>query len=289
MTPTPTELAYVDGRVLPASEAKVPLWDRGFLFAESAYEVCLGRGGRIFGFAEHQERLLRTIEGILLPGAAQAVAEVERASRALIAAFGSGTFMIYAQVTGGVAPRNHVLPVDPAPAVYATIRGFDLAAVDRDQARGLKVLTQPDLRWRRATYKTTQLLPNVMAKKAARAAGADEILFVGDDGVVLEGGSTNFFWVEGDEYLTTPLDRNLLPGVTRRTAIERTGVRVRETEADLARILRSAEAFVSGTTREATAVVEIDGRRIGDGRPGPRTRELARKLRALFDVECPPR
>lgn len=287
MSATSSEIAYVGGRILPAAEAMVPLWDRGFLFAEAAYEAYLGRGRKVFAFAEHQERLLRTIEGILIPDAESAVAEVARAAELLMAAFGNGTFLLYVQVTGGVAPRNHVLPKDPAPAVYATLRPFDLGAIDRDQARGLKVLTKPDLRWRKATYKTTQLLPNVMAKKAARTASADEILFVGDDGVFLEGGSTNLFWTEKGEYLTAPLDRNLLPGITRRIAFERTGEPVREATADLARILKADEVFLTGTTREATAVVEIDGRKIGSGLPGPRTRDLGRKLRRIFDEECP--
>lgn len=281
------EWAYVGGRVLPAAEAVVPLWDRGFLFAESAYEVSLGRGGRIFAHAEHQDRLRRTLEGIMIPQADRAVAEVEAAARALIERHGRGAFMLYVQVTGGVAPRNHVLPQDPPPAVYATIRPFDLGAVDRDQARGVRVLTRADLRWRRATYKTTQLLPNVMAKKDARAQGLDEVFFLGDDGCVLEGGSTNVLWVEKGEFHTAPLTRNLLPGVTRLLVQGRCGVALRETEAALARVRAADEVLLTGTTREATAVVAIDGVAVGDGRPGPATRELARRLRACFEAECP--
>jgi D-alanine transaminase len=281
------ETAYVAGQVLPAAEAKVPLWDRGFMFAEAAYEAYVGRGGRIFAFAEHQERLRRTLEGIRIPEADRALAEVARAAEALVERHGRGMFLLYVQVTGGVAPRNHVLPKDPSPAVYAVIRAFERATIERDQERGVRVLTRPDVRWRFATYKTTQLLPNVIAKKDAREAGADEILFVDRDGCVEEGGSTNFLWVEQGRLFTTPLSRNLLPGVTRRLIFERCDLRVEEAEPALERVLRADEVMLAGTTREATGVIEIDGRRIGDGRPGLATRTLAAKLKALFDAECP--
>lgn len=282
-----TEWAYVAGRVLPAAEATVPLWDRGFLFAEAAYEAYVGRGGKIFAFAEHQERLRRTLDGIRIPDAEAAVAEVARAADALVARHGRGMFLLYVQVTGGVAPRNHVLPKDPPPAVYATIRPFDRAAIERDQERGVRVITRPDVRWRFATYKTTQLLPNVLAKKDARDAGADEIFFVDADGCVEEGGSTNLLWVERGALFTPPLARNLLPGVTRRLILERCGVSVAEAEPRLPRLLAADEVLLAGTTREATGVVAIDGRPIADGRPGPTTRALAARLKAAFDAACP--
>jgi D-alanine transaminase len=282
------ELAYVGGAVVPASLAKVPIWDRGFLFAEAAYEAYIGRGGRVFGYAEHQDRLRRTLEGIRIPEVDAAMREVDSARDALLSAFGRGTFLLYVQVTGGVAPRLHVLPKDPPPAVYAILRPFDLASLERDQTRGLRATTCEDLRWRRATFKTTQLLPNILGKKSARDRGADEVLFLdAKDGAVLEGGATNVFWIEKGVAYTPPLSRNLLPGVTRRVVRERCGVTFEEAEAPLPRLMEAEEVFVAGTTREATAVVEIDGVKIGAGVPGPFVRDLARRIRAAFDKECP--
>ncbi|HYC77934.1 MAG TPA: aminotransferase class IV [Planctomycetota bacterium] len=283
----PEELAYVRGRVLPAAEAVVPFHDRGFFFAEAAYEAYVGRGGRIFAFDAHQARLRRTLEGIRIPEVDRAVAEVGDAVQALLERFGRGAFLLYVQVTGGVAPRRHVLAVDPPPAVYAFIRAHDLDALEREQARGLKVLSRPDVRWKFATYKTTQLLPNVLAKKAARDAGCDEILFVAEDGAVLEGGSTNVFWVEKGRVFTPPLDRNLLPGVTRRTLLERGGLETTAAAAPLSRVRAADEIFLTGTSLDAASVTHVDGAPVGDGRPGPTARRAARILRDLFDAECP--
>jgi D-alanine transaminase len=286
---TTTDLAWIDGVLGPAREAKVPLWDRGFLFGEAAYEVCIGRGGRIFGFDEHRRRLERTLQGIALPDIPATLGRVDHACRDLVDAFGSGTFLLYLHVSGGVAPRLHELPKDPSPAVYGSIRPHDRSKLAGEQERGLTAITRPDLRWPRATWKTTQLLANVLAKKESRAAGVDDVVFVGADGVVLEGAATNVFWVDHGRVRTCPLSRNVLPGVTRELLRTRLGVVFEEVEADLAAVKRADEVFMSGTTRDVTAVVKLDGVAIGDARPGPVARELGRKLADLFDRECPER
>ena len=283
----PPELAWIEGQIVPAREAKVPLNDRGLMFAEAAYEVCVGRGGRVFAWPEHRRRLARTLDGIQMPEAEAALARTEKAVSELVAAFGPGTFLLYLEVTGGVAPRLHVLPRDPSPAVYATIRPHERGNLAREQERGLVAIVTPDVRWRGATWKTTQLLPNVLAKKLARAAGADDVVFVADDGVVLEGAATNVFWVGDGKVRTAPLTRNILPGVTREVLRTKLSVAFEEVEADLATVKRASEVFMAGTTRDVTAVVKLDGQLIGDGRPGPVVRDLGRKLAELFDRECP--
>lgn len=258
------------------------------MFAESGYEVCVGRAGRVFAWEEHRRRFLRTIEGIRLPDPNGTLERVERCRRELVAAFGSGPFLLYLHVSGGVAPRLHVLPNDPMPGVYGTILPLDREKLAREQERGLTAVTRPDLRWPRATWKTTQLLANVLAKKEARAAGVDDVIFVADDGVVLEGAATNVFWVAGGRIRTCPLTRNVLPGVTREVLRSRMDVAFDEVEADLATVLRADEVFMTGTTRDVTAVVALDGKPVSGGRPGPVARRLAASFAALFERECPP-
>lgn len=282
-----TDLAWIDGAIVPTRDARVPLWDRGFLFSEAAYEVCIGRGGRIFLWAEHRRRLQRTIEGIRIPDVQATMDKVDAACRELLGAFGNDQFLLYLHVTGGVAPRLHVLPKDPVPCVYATIRGHDRSNLAREQERGLSAITRPDLRWSRATYKTTQLLPNVLAKKDSREAGADDVIFVDRDGVVLEGAATNVFWVDGGRVKTCPLERNILPGISREALAEHLGVTVVDDEAVVAAVQRSDEVFMTGTTRDVTAVVTLDGVTIASGRPGPVTRDLGRRFAELFDRTCP--
>jgi D-alanine transaminase len=126
-----------------------------------------------------------------------------------------------------------------------------------------------------------------MAKKESRAAGVDDVVFVADDGVVLEGAATNVFWVRGGRVCTTPLSRNILPGVSRELLRTRLDVRFEEAEAKLADVLRADEVFMTGTTRDVTAVVRLDGVPIGTGRPGPVALDLGRRFAALFDRECP--
>jgi hypothetical protein len=155
--PGMNDLAWIEGEIVPAREAKVPLNDRGLMFAEAAYEVCVGRGGRIFAWPEHKRRLERTLAGIQMPEAAAAVDRTEKAVRELVLAFGGGMFLLYLEVTGGVAPRLHVLPRDPSPAVYATIRPHERANLAREQERGIVAIVTPDVRWTgpRSSFRTS--------------------------------------------------------------------------------------------------------------------------------------
>ena len=285
---TATELAWIEGEIGPAREAKVPLWDRGFMFAEAAYEVCIGRGGRIFAWNEHRRRLERTLAGIEIPE----VAATARARRP------------------GVPRARRRVRIRDVPALPARHRRRRAAAprpATRPRARRLRHdpparpveprpragerasrrSSRPDLRWQGATWKTTQLLPNVLAKKQSRAEGADDVIFVAGDGVVLEGAATNVFWVDGGRVRTAPLSRNILPGITRELLKTRLDVPFEEVEAKLETVKRASEVFMTGTTRDVTAVVKLDGATIGDGRPGPVARDLGRRFAELFERDCP--
>lgn len=268
-------MAWVEGRIAPASEARVPLDDRGFYFGEAVYEVFLAIGGRVFAHDEHLARLLRSARGIGLDPE-RFLPRVHAAIEDLGAAAGRADALVYLQVTGGAGPRDH-LPPAPGhlPGVYATIRPFDLGALRRLQERGLTAILHPDNRWPHATWKTTQLLGSVLAKRAARERGADEVLFFDRDGYLLEGGSTNVFVVRDGRVLTPPLTRNILPGITRQLLLERRPELVLESDVRIADLSAAEEIFIASTTRPVVAVTSIDGRPVGDGRPGRVTRELA--------------
>jgi D-alanine transaminase len=277
--------AVVDGTLVPLEEARLPLGDRGFFFAESVYEVALGGRGALFAWDRHRTRLVRSLRGIGLD-TGPALAGVERALQLLQPRMGQRPMLLYVQVTGGSGPRDHLPPAPGlAPRVYATLRPFPTAALVEARGQGIRAITVADNRWPLATFKTTQLLGSVLAKRAARAAGADDALFVDASGHLLEATSANLFVVREGRALTPHTGRNLLPGVTRAILLER--ARDLIAEADLReRDLRDAqEVFMASTTRPVVGVTRIDGRPVADGQPGPLTRELALRFDSWLEAE----
>lgn len=186
--------------------------------------------------------------------------------------------MLYLQVTRGVARRDHPFPQVVRPMLVMTAKSMDFSQVIARSAKGVKVVTRPDLRWARCDVKTIGLLPNVLAKQAAREAGAYEAWLVDRDGDVTEGSSTNAWIVTQDGVLVTrALANDILPGVTRQGLIalaRERQMRVEERSFSVAEAQAAREAFFTSTTAFAMPVVEIDGKAIGDGRPGPTTRKL---------------
>jgi D-alanine transaminase len=277
-------LAWVDGEVMPAEKAKVPLEDRGVLFGEAVYEALITRDGIAFARDPHLERLERSAAGIGLDPA-QFRARVAQAVDDLLAR-GRGDGLLYLQVTGGAGPRDHLPPPGGLePGVFGTLRPFDRPKIERDQQRGYRAVTLPDPRWPFATWKTTQLLGNVLAKREAVARGADECLFIDREGFVLEGGSVNVFVVRGGRALTPPLTRNILPGVTRAILLEQFPDRVTEADIPASTLIEATEVFITSTTRPVVGVVNLDDRTLGDGFPGPVTRDLMEGLRRIIDGE----
>jgi len=275
-------IAWVDGSLIPPEEARVPLEDRGFLFGESAYEAMLVRNGRAFSLELHLSRLERSAEGArIVP--ARFMNRVRDAVKALLQASEGGDALLYLQVTGGSGPREHLPAGDGhSPGVYGTLRPFDHVVLRENQRRGLRAILRQDRRWPNATWKTTQLLGNLLGKREAAAAGAEEVLLHDADGALLEGGSTSLFVVCGGVAITTPTTRNILPGITRSLLLEHASDRVREADIDIRFLAASDEVFVASTTRPVMGVIEIDGRKVGNGKPGPVTQELARRFGELM-------
>ena len=267
-----SRIAYINGRYLPVGQARVGIEDRGYQFSDGVYEVFEVHRSSLVDEPLHLARLRRSLAAldIAAPLTEAALAlvlrEVVRRNRVRDG-------MVYLQVTRGVAPRDHVYPDPPvAPALVITARSMDVATLDAKASAGIKVITTADLRWKRPDIKTISLLPNVLAKNAAKAVGAGEA-WLTIDGMVTEGASSNAWIVdEHDTIITRPVDGAILEGVTRTTLLSllrSAGLSVEQRAFSVAEAYSAREAFVTSATRLVTPVIAIDGRPIGEGRPGP--------------------
>ncbi len=270
------QLAYVNGRILPLSAASLHIEDRGTQFGDAVYEVCAVMNGRILDWQPHVVRLRRNLAelGISL-GIADGPLGLQ--ARRLIAANGHSECIIYIQVSRGTAKRDHAFP-NAAPAnLVMTVRRFDFAQRLRQLNSGVGVITRPDNRWGRVDIKTTGLLANVLAKQAAREAGAFEAWMVDGD-TVREGSSTNAWIITNGRIITHPTGPHILPGIARDSLIRLAlGAQmvVEERPFTLAEALAADEAFLTSTTAPILPIVTIDGARVGSGKPGPVTARLA--------------
>ncbi len=275
-------IAYVNGRYVPLAQAGVHVEDRGFQFADGVYEYFAVFGGRLADAAGHFERLWRSLSELrIAPPMSQAALRIVLAETVRRNRVREGS--VYLQVTRGVAPRDHPFPdPPPPPSLIVTAKPVDFAVDEARAAQGVKVLTQPDVRWGRCDIKTVGLLPNVLAKQAAREAGAYEAWLVDELGLVTEGASTNAWIVDAEGVLRTrDTNANILRGVTRKGLIalaEAAGAPVSQRPFTVEEAKAAKEAFITAASTFVMPVVEIDGVKIGDGRPGP----VAKRLRALY-------
>ena len=272
-------LVYLNGEYLPRERALVPVDDRGFLFGDGVYEVSRAHDGRVVDHDRHARRLARNLAELAIAPAGLDEARVREIAERVLVGSGlvAGHATVYLQVTRGSAPRTHHYP-DPRrvpPTVYVSASPF--TPLDAQRATGVAVITLPDLRWGRCDIKSINLLPNVMAKQAAVAAGAHEAVFVRGD-VITEGAATNLFAVVDGVVRTHPLSPVVLPGITREIALELAhalGLPVREDALTLDELPAADELFLTSTTNDVMPVVAVDGRTVGDGAPGPLTRRIA--------------
>jgi D-alanine transaminase len=277
-----SRVAYVNGAYQPHGQAVVHVEDRGFQFADGVYEVWSVFDGRMADFDGHMTRLHRSLNElrIAIPMSRAALTGVlkETLRRNRVR-----NGIVYLQVTRGTARRDHPFPAqDTPPSVIVTARSIDPRRAEATAANGVAVITQPDIRWGRCDIKTVGLLPNVLAKQAAREAGAYEAWMVDEMGLVTEGASTNAWIVDEHGRLRTrDTQANILKGVTR-TAImdllsaEKLELDERPFSVDEAK--RAREAFFTAAGAFVMPAVSIDGVRIGDGKPGP----ITRRLRTLY-------
>ena len=271
------QLAYVDGRITPLRDAGVSVEDRGLQFADALYEVIAILNGCLLDWPEHLLRLRRTCAALFIDFT-MSDAALGLQARRLVAANGHRDGLLYIQITRGSARRDHGFPGNVQPTLIMTVRRFDFRQRAAQQRSGVAVITVNDMRWRRVDLKTTGLLPNVLAKQDARAAGAFEAWFIAADDTVREGSSTNAWIVKDGTLITHPLAESILPGIARITLLRLArgaGVPVAERRFSLAEALAADEALLTSTTAPLLPVVRIDGLAIGDGTPGPLTARLA--------------
>lgn len=274
---------YVNGSYVPEEEAKVSVFDRAFLFGDGVYEVTAVLGGRLVDFEPHLARLDRSLDEIALAApvshAALLALHVELVRRNDL-----NEGLVYLEITRGSAERDFAHPDRPSPNVVAFTQNRPLIANPYAET-GVKVVTIPDMRWKRRDIKSTSMLAQTMGKQEAKLRGAYEGWMV-EDGMVTEGTSSSAFILDAKGVIRTqPLGRHILPGVTRRSILRLAaleGVALEERPFSVAEALDAREAFMTAASAFVLPIIEIDGVPIGDGRPGP----MANRFRALYIEEA---
>lgn len=267
-----SRIAYVNGQYVRRSGAAVNIEDRGYQFADGVYEVCEVRGGWLVDERSHMERLQRSLKElrIAMPMSLAALGailrETVRRNRVVDG-------IVYLQITRGVARRDHPFPTAPVtPAVVVTANRLDVQKMEAMAAEGVAVITLPDNRWERVDIKSISLLPNVLAKQAAREKGAREAWFVDKTGHVTEGSSSNAWIVTRDgKVVTRQADHAILKGITRGVvleAIREQGLELEERPFTVEEACQAREAFLTSASQLVLPVVRIDGKPVGNGAPG---------------------
>lgn len=280
-----TEWIWLNGEILPMSEARLGIEDRGFQFADGVYEVIRLYNGRPFTLDQHLQRLWKSAVDIQLtpPLTTDALGvEIGR----LIKKVDISDGMVYLQLTRGVAPRNHLFPEVVEPTLLFYVRPLSPAAAP-GSGDGVKLLAVPDERWKRCWIKSIALLPNVLAKNAAVAAGADEAVFI-DCGNVTECSASNLFAIINGKLVTHPIGTKVLPGITRMVLLEiagELGIEVDERAIGEEEAPRAEELFITSTTREISWVSCWNDKYIGQGRCGPMTIALHKALKERIAAE----
>lgn len=277
-----SRFAYVNGRFVRHGEAVVHIEDRGYQLADGVYEVWAVFDGKLADAEGHFTRLWRSLDELRIAHP-MSEAALTMVLREAVRRNKVREGLVYLQVTRGVAKRDHAFP-SPAvpPAVVVTAKALDRAATNAKAAKGASVISVPENRWGRCDIKSIGLLPNALAKQAARERGALEAWFVDDMGLVTEGASSNAWIVDGDGMLRTrDTNANILRGITRSTLLEvirEAGLPISEKPFTIEEAQGAKEAFITGAGSLVTPIVQVDGVRLGDGVPGP----VATKLRALY-------
>jgi D-alanine transaminase len=272
-------IAYVNGRYVARREASVHIEDRGYQFADGVYEVIAVKAGRLIDEELHYDRLDRSL------GELHFAAPCSRRSLRVILhqvikrnAIRNG--IVYLQATRGIAPRNHAFPPSGTIPSLVVTASRVMPPSPGLVEEGVAVICLPETRWARRDIKSISLLPNILAKQQALQAGAYEAWFVDDSGMVTEGSSTNaWIVVDGQEVVTRPLGPEILAGITRYSLMEaakRANIKITEREFSVSEACSAQEAFITSTTSLVLSVVLIDGKKVGDGAPGPVSRALLR-------------
>lgn len=273
-----SRIVFVNGSYLPLEEAKLPIMDRGFLFADGIYEVSAVVNGKLVDNEAHLARLDRSLKKIDVANP-HTTAEWVAIEKELISRNDLKEGSVYMQVTRGVAERDFVFDKNLKPTVVAFTQPKNLINNPKAQTGGTAI-SMPDLRWKRRDIKSIGLLGQVLAKQAAAEAGAVEALMI-EDGYVTEGGSSTVFIIVGNRVVTRPLSNAVLPGITREALLklaQEKDLVVEERLFTVEEAIKADEVFITSATSFVMPIVAIDGKQVGTGKVGP----LASRLRTLY-------
>lgn len=275
-------IAYFNGRFIPKEDVKISPDDRGFLFADGAYEVIRSYGGKLFKIEEHLERIERSLSELLI--SVPSLIKLRDVAEQLIHRnnLENGDATLYIQVTRGVAPRKHEFPDKGISVTVYVVASHFQPTIDNWE-NGTNIVLVPDIRWGRCDIKSVALLPNVLSSQLAKDKGAFEAIFV-RDGTITEGSHTNFCAVFDGQLITHPLNHRILAGITRKVVLNlcyQLNIPFRELPVLEKELRKASELMILGTTSEILPVVQVDGWMVGDGKPGPITAKLQQAYRKL--------
>jgi D-alanine transaminase len=269
-------ISYVNGQYLPHHEAAVHVEDRGYQFADGIYEYIAFYNHTLLDGDAHLKRLERSLGELRIPMPVS-IRAMHVIIRQLIARNSRIDGGLYIQVTRGVARRDHPFPRNTKPALVMTVCAAKTPK-EHEVKDGVKVITAPDIRWGRCDIKSISLLANVLAKQAAGEKHTREAWLVGDDRTVTEGAVSNAYIISKEgELVTHPLDEHVLGGITRDVVLRlarKAGITVAERSFNTVEVKNAREAFITSTSANVLPVIKVDDKLIGNGKPGPITRQL---------------
>jgi len=260
---------FLNGEFLAADQAKVSVFDRGFLLGDGVYEVIPVYDGQCFQLAGHLQRLQNSLDGVRMTNP-YSNTEWQSVCEALVNRHGGGDKALYLQVTRGVAPRDHVFPENTTPTVFAMCNPMQ-PVPEKYKQQGISAITVLDTRWQKCNIKAITLLPNSLLKQQAKDAGADEALLI-RDGYLTEGSASNAYAVIDGVIYTAPKDEKVLPGITRDVVLaiaKKAGIPLMEEAVAESQLTTADELWVSSSTKEVLPITQLNGNKIGQGIPGP--------------------
>ncbi len=265
---------FLNGDFLAADQAKVSVFDRGFLLGDGVYEVIPVYAGHCFQLAGHFQRLQNSLDGVKMTNP-YSIAQWQSLCEELVARNGGGDQALYLQVTRGVAPRDHVFPDNTTPTVFAMSNPMQ-PVPEKYKQQGISAITVLDTRWQKCHIKAITLLPNSLLKQQAKEAGADEALLI-RDGYLTEGSASNAYAVIDEVIYTAPKDEKVLPGITRDVVLaiaKKAGMPLVEEAVAESSLASADELWVSSSTKEVLPITQLNGVPVGQGVPGPVWRQM---------------
>ena len=273
---------YLNGRFMPIEEARIPVLDRGFIFGDGVYEVIPVYSRRAFRMAEHLKRLQHSLDGIQLQNP-HSEREWTDILNEIIKRNTPEDQYLYLHITRGVAKRDHAFPNPPVPPTVFVLSNPLTTPPAEQLQNGISCITVVDNRWLRCDIKSIALLPNVLLRQAAVEAGCAEAILIRDDAFLTEGAASNIFVVKNGKLFAPPKDNLMLPGITYDVILElaaANGIPYEVRRVTKAEVLNADELLLTSSTREVLAITTLDGKPVGNGKPG----EMFAKLHLLYQA-----